>query len=96
MHHKAKLVIGVETLPAWFRSNGLFGVDLGGITGQLGIGESALPFVHNGVAVAPAICYEAMYGDFMGEFVRGGAQILGVVSNDGWWGNTPGHRYLVA
>ena len=96
MHHKAKLVIGVETLPAWFRSDGLFGVDLGGITGQLGIGESALPFVHNGVAVAPAICYEAMYGDFMGEFVRGGAQILGVVSNDGWWGNTPGHRYLFA
>ena len=30
----------------------------------------------------------------MAEFVRNGAEALFVVSNDGWWGNTPGHRYL--
>ena len=96
LHHKGKLVVGVETLPAWFRRNGLFGVDLGGMAGQLGIGETASPFTHKGVSIAPAICYEGLYGNFMGEFVRGGAQILGVVSNDGWWGNTPGHRYLFA
>jgi apolipoprotein N-acyltransferase len=32
----------------------------------------------------------------MGEFVRNGAEALFVVSNDGWWGNTLGHRYLFA
>ena len=32
----------------------------------------------------------------MGEFVRNGAQLFGVVSNDGWWGDTPGYKYLFA
>ena len=32
----------------------------------------------------------------MGEFAKGGAQIFGVVSNDGWWGDTPGYKYLFA
>ena len=95
-HNKCKLVIGVETLPAWFRAGGIFEVDLGGTAGQLGIGKSAEPFSHNGIKIAPAICYEGLYGDFMGEFVRNGAQIFSVVSNDGWWGDTPGYKYLFA
>ena len=96
VHHKGKLVIGVETLPAWFRKDKIFGVDLGGISGQLGIGNSCKPFDHNGVKIAPAICYEGLYGDYMGEFVRNGAQIIGVISNDGWWGDTWGYKYLYA
>lgn len=96
IHHKGKLVVGVETLPAWFREGSLFGVDLGGITGQLGIGNSCKPFEHNGVKIAPAICYEGLYGDYMGEFIRNGAQIIGVISNDGWWGDTWGYKYLYA
>lgn len=96
MHHKAKLVVGVETIPAWLRDTELVTVDLGGTAGQLGIGVSAVPFEHRGVKVAPAICYEGLYGDFMGGYVRNGAQALFVVTNDGWWGNTPGHRFLFA
>ena len=69
---------------------------MGGTAGQLGIGKSAEPFSHNGIKIAPAICYEGLYGDFMGEFVRNGAQIFSVVSNDGWWGDTPGYKYLFA
>ena len=96
LHRKGRLVVGVETIPAWFRESGLFGVDLGGIAGQLGIGASAQPFEYKGVKVAPAICYEGLYGAYMGEFVRSGAQALFVISNDGWWGDTPGYRYLFA
>jgi apolipoprotein N-acyltransferase len=96
LHHKGKLVIGVETTPAWLREGGLFAVDLGGTLGQLGIGKTAVPFEHNGKKVAPAICYEGLYGNHMAEFVRNGAEALFVVSNDGWWGNTPGHKYLFA
>ena len=72
----------------------MFAVDLGGTFGQLGIGKSQLPFEHNGKKVAAAICYEGLYGDHMAEFARNGAEVLFVVSNDGWWGNTLGHRYL--
>ena len=95
IHHKGKLVVGVETIPAWLRKGGdLFAVDLGGTFGQLGIGKAQLPFDHNGKKVAAAICYEGLYGNHMAEFARNGAEALFVVSNDGWWGNTLGHRYL--
>ena len=95
IHHKGKLVVGVETIPSWLRSAGdMFAVDLGGEVGQLGIGAEQKPFEHNGKKVAPAICYEGLYGNHMAEFVRNGAEALFVVSNDGWWGNTPGHKYL--
>lgn len=97
VHHKGKLVVGVETIPMWLRKAGdIFAVDLGGTFGQLGVGKSQHPFEYNGKKVAPAICYEGLYGNYMGEFVRNGAEALFVVSNDGWWGNTLGHRYLFA
>jgi apolipoprotein N-acyltransferase len=95
IHHKGKLVVGVETVPSWLRSAGeMFAIDLGGEVGQLGYGTEQKPFEHNGKKVAPAICYEGLYGNHMAEFVRNGAEALFVVSNDGWWGNTPGHKYL--
>ena len=94
VHHKGKLVVGVETIPAWLREGGIFAIDLGGTVGQLGIGKTARPFAHNDIRIAPAICYEGLYGNFLGEFVRNGAEVIGVVSNDGWWGDTPGYRYL--
>ncbi len=96
IHHKGKLVIGVESIPAWFRDGGIFEVDLGGTAGQLGYGPTAEPFTHGPVKVAPAICYEGLYGDYMGEYARNGANLFGVISNDGWWGNTPGHKMLFA
>ena len=95
VHHKGKLVVGVETIPMWLRKAGdMFAVDLGGTFGQLGIGKAQFPFEHNGKKVAPAICYEGLYGNHMAEFARNGAEAIFVVSNDGWWDNTPGHRYL--
>ena len=37
IHHKGKLVVGVETIPLWLRKAGnLFSVDLGGTFGQIG------------------------------------------------------------
>jgi apolipoprotein N-acyltransferase len=42
--------------------------------------------------VAPAICYESIFGEFMTRFVQKGAQVIFVMTNDGWWDNTAGHR----
>jgi apolipoprotein N-acyltransferase len=33
-----------------------------------------------------------VYGDFVAEKVRQGANLLVVCTNDGWWGDTEGHR----
>jgi len=93
IYHKGRLVIGVEALPMkglW----DLMGVDLGGVAGQLGWGEGQKVFESRGVKLGPAICYEGLYADYFAGFVREGAQVMGVISNDGWWGDTPGHRRL--
>jgi apolipoprotein N-acyltransferase len=43
-------------------------------------------------SVAPIICYESIYGDFVRQQVQKGAQVLCILTNDGWWGNTPGYK----
>ena len=42
--------------------------------------------------LAPIICYESIYGDFVRQQVQKGAQLLCVITNDGWWGDTPGYK----
>jgi apolipoprotein N-acyltransferase len=92
-YHKAKLVIGVEAVPLKDLFD-LFEIDLGGISGQLGWGEGAKVFENDGLKLGPAICYEALYGEYFTGFARCGAEVMAVISNDGWWGNTPGHKRL--
>lgn len=93
IHHKMRLVIGVETMPWWFTSLSEL-INLGGITGQLGRSDKATVFLKDGVKAGPAICYEGLYGEWFARFVREGADVMLVMSNDGWWGNTPGHKRL--
>ena len=92
LHHKMRLVIGVETMPFTGFLDKF--VDLGGITGQLGRNDKATVFEKAGVKYGPAICYEGIYGDCFARFAREGAEAMLVMSNDGWWGNTPGHKRL--
>ena len=96
LHHKGRLVIGVENTPTWvFDVLKFLVIDLGGTVGQIGKGLHGTAFEHNGVKAGPAICYEGLYGDFYGGFVRRGAQFMAIISNDGWWGDTPGSRSRV-
>ncbi len=93
IYHKGKLVIGVEAVPMR-KLFSLFEIDLGGITGQLGWGKEHSVFENEGVKIGPSICYEGIYGDYFGGFARHGAELMALISNDGWWGNTPGHKRL--
>lgn len=94
IHHKSRLVIGVEKMPwPWlFRTLDFLVIELGGTTGQLGVDGRRTLFAHDGTGVGAAVCYESVYGDYYGDFVRGGAQCMLVITNDGWWRDTPIHR----
>lgn len=95
LHHKGRLVIGVENTPTWiFDMLRFLVIDLGGTLGQIGKGTHGTAFDHAATQVGPAICYEGLYGDFYGDFVRRGAAFMAIISNDGWWGDTPGYRHL--
>lgn len=93
-YHKAKLVPGVERMPfpAIFKYLDKFAVDLGGATGSLGTSKTRGVFNQGKIRLGPIICYESIYGEFVTGYVRNGANLLGIITNDGWWGNTPGHR----
>ena len=46
--------------------------------------------------VAPVICYESIYGEYVGQYVKQGAQFLSVLTNDAWWGDTQGYKQLLS
>ena len=95
LYHKSKLVPGVEKMP-YPRIFGFlekFAIELGGTSGSLGTQTHRANFLtQSGIPVAPAICYESIYGDFIAGYIRNGAQFLAIITNDGWWGDTPGYR----
>jgi apolipoprotein N-acyltransferase len=93
IYHKGKLVIGVEAVPLKSLFD-TFEVDLGGVSGQLGWGKEHTLFTNHGVKIGPSICYEGLYGGYFAGFAREGAEVMALISNDGWWGDTPGHRRL--
>ncbi|MEM6877184.1 MAG: apolipoprotein N-acyltransferase [Bacteroidota bacterium] len=47
-----------------------------------------------GVArIAPVICYEGVFGEYFTDYItEGEAQAAFIMTNDGWWDNTPGHK----
>ena len=94
-YHKSRLTPGVEMMPypKLFKFTEKYAIDLGGTVGSLATDPERTPFVApNGLKIAPCICYESVYGDFVAGFVRNGANAIFVITNDGWWGNTAGHR----
>jgi apolipoprotein N-acyltransferase len=80
--------------PQYFKFLENYAIDLGGTVGSLGTDEERKVFItqDGSLKVAAVICYESIYGEFIGRFARNGAELIFIVTNDGWWGNTPGHR----
>ena len=100
VYHKSKLVVGVETLPYKEFIEPLLGnimLGLGGTVRSRATGiERSVFQLNKEIKVAPIICYESVYGSFVSGFVRNGAEFLAVMTNDAWWGTTPGHRQLLS
>ncbi len=95
LYHKSKLTPGVEILPSFkgFKWLENFAINLGGTVGSLGMDSVRKVYTTvKTVKAGPAICYESIFGEFFAQFVRNGAQVMIIITNDGWWGNTAGHR----
>lgn len=91
---KSKLVPGVERMPYpqifGFLEN--FAIDLGGTSGSLATQANREVFTVNNLKVAPVICYESVFGEYVTDYINQGAQAIFIVTNDAWWGNTDGHK----
>ena len=91
---KSKLVPGVERMPypRYLKPLQKLALDLGGISGSRATQKERTVFENNGIKVGTGICYESVFGDYMNDFVKNGAEILVVITNDGWWKNTSGYK----
>lgn len=100
LYHKSKLVPGVEKMPfpALMKPLEKLAINLGGTAGSLGMQEERSVFksINKKVVAGTIICYESVYGEFVGEYVSKGANILFIITNDGWWEDTPGYKQHLA
>jgi apolipoprotein N-acyltransferase len=95
VYHKSKLVPGVEKMPfpVLLRPLEKLAINMGGTMGSLGTQDDRMVFTDpvNSAGLAPVICYESVYADYLTEYVRRGANLLFIITNDGWWDDTPGY-----
>ena len=94
--HKNKLVVGVEHTPypaVFCRIDDMLGGVMGRCVGQ---GDITLlnvrPIEGQAIPIGCAICYESVYGEYYTDYVRKGARAMAIITNDAWWGDTPGYR----
>lgn len=101
LFHKNKLVVAVEMTPypAFFCK-----IDdmLGGVMGRC-IGQGDITLMECATYDADghfaqrtpfgcAICYESVYPEYYTGYAAKGARFMTIITNDAWWGDTPGYR----
>ncbi|PKP03673.1 MAG: apolipoprotein N-acyltransferase [Bacteroidetes bacterium HGW-Bacteroidetes-6] len=93
-YHKSRLVPGVEQMPFVHVIKPIekLAIDLGGTVGTLGKSSDRTVYKGGKVPISAVICYESVYGEFVSDFVKNGAEVILILTNDGWWKDTPGHR----
>lgn len=99
-YHKSKLVVGVEHSPYIKYLRPILGnimLNFGGTVKTLGTQPHASVFRNSidSTVVAPVICYESIYGEYVTDYVKKGADVIFTMTNDSWWDNTDGHRQLL-
>jgi len=89
---KAKLVPVEETVPWVDKINFLRTIigSLGGFSFSTRESNQHQFDSGNGVKVTPLICYESIFGGLTSSYVKGGANLLFVILNEGWYKNIYG------
>jgi apolipoprotein N-acyltransferase len=97
--HKSKLVVGTELTPYpkvfvpldnWLAKKFNNGRPM--MARDSGQKEISLLHLSDGTPLGCAVCYESVYGEYCTGYASRGAGFLAVITNDSWWGNTPGYR----
>jgi len=94
--HKSKLVVAVEMTPypaIFCKIDDL----LGGVMGRC-VGQDEVTLLNvrgidgTDIPLGCAVCYESVYGEYYTEYIRKGAKAMAIITNDAWWGDTPGYK----
>ena len=101
LYHKSKLVVAVENFPYQQILKPILGdmlINLGGTVALKTTQSERSVFTGRETfgKAAPIICYETVYGEFVTDYIKKGANFLAVLTNDAWWGDTQGYKQLLS
>ncbi len=88
VYHKINLVPGSEHIPFQDQIPALRKIEVGG--SHFAMGDSAVVFDIDGMKFSAPICYEILFSNTVRDYALSGAEFLTNITNDGWFGRTPG------
>ena len=96
-YHKTKLVPLFERMPfvQYLKFLGGYSLELGGYTGTYSNRQESYTFTLPGasVGIVPIVCYESIFGPYCARSLPQQKSFIVMITNDGWWKNTPGYRF---
>jgi apolipoprotein N-acyltransferase len=96
-YHKTKLVPLFERMPfvQYLGFLGKYSLELGGYTGTYSLRQENTTFVlpDGSVTILPIVCFESIFGPYCSRNLPKEAGFICMITNDGWWKNTPGYRH---
>jgi apolipoprotein N-acyltransferase len=96
-YHKTKLVPLFERMPfvQYLGFLGKYSLELGGYTGTYSRRQESKNFVspHAASAILPIVCFESIFGPYCSRNLPQAPGFICMITNDGWWKNTPGYRH---
>ena len=96
-YHKTKLVPLFERMPfvQYLGFLGKYSLELGGYTGTYSLRQESTNFVwpEASIAILPIVCFESIFGPYCSGNLPREKSFICMITNDGWWKNTPGYRH---
>jgi len=96
-YHKTKLVPLFERVPfvQYLGFLGKYSLELGGYNGTYSIRQGSHAFVSSGtsIGILPIVCFESAFGNHCARRLPEEKGFICMITNDGWWKNTPGYRH---
>jgi len=96
-YHKTKLVPLFERMPfvQYLGFLGKYSLELGGYTGTYSNRPERAVFTapDASTTLLPIVCFESVFGPYCARNLPEEKGFICMITNDGWWKNTPGYRH---
>jgi apolipoprotein N-acyltransferase len=74
---------------------GKYSLELGGYTGTYSLRQERTRFElpEASITIVPIVCFESIFGSYISRNLPEAEGFICMITNDGWWKNTPGYRH---
>ena len=74
---------------------GKYSLELGGYSGTYSLRQERQAFLtaDGSAGILPIVCFESVFGPYCARNLPEAKSFICMITNDGWWKNTPGYRH---